>query len=187
VAIRHWKRMRERPDAGDASAPADRDNPWDKAPADAPRLSDLGTEPAMTPEEEAEIERARAEQYQAWMDRMRQKREQTRRMAAGEADPPEATSRTYWTTDALYAESKRVEENEAAIRPNPWKTRELLAVLDLREGATLDEVGDAYRKLAKLHHPDRFVQADEATREFHADRMRRINAAYRSLRTVLSA
>jgi DnaJ-domain-containing protein 1 len=180
--------MRERPVEAPPAAPVDdRENPWDGLGVESPRLNDLATERATTPEEDAAAEAARVEQYQAWMDRMRQKREQARRMASGEPVAAEATSRTYWTTDAVYAESKRVEEAEAATRPNPWKTRELLAVLDLREGATLDEVGLAYRRLAKQHHPDRYADADEATKEFHADRMRRINAAYRSLRTVLSA
>jgi DnaJ-class molecular chaperone len=56
--------------------------------------------------------------------------------------------------------------------------------LDLREGANLDDVSRAYKQLAKQHHPDRFVEADEDTRRFHQERMACINQAYRTLRQL---
>jgi DnaJ-class molecular chaperone len=59
---------------------------------------------------------------------------------------------------------------------------EHLAVLDLRDGATPDEVAVAYKNLAKLHHPDRWASADAETRGFHEDCMRTINEAYHALR-----
>lgn len=48
--------------------------------------------------------------------------------------------------------------------------RDPYAVLGVPAGATDQEVGAAYRRLAKRHHPDR-APAD-------GDRMREINAAY---------
>jgi DnaJ-class molecular chaperone len=62
--------------------------------------------------------------------------------------------------------------------------RELLAVLDLREGASPTDIGSAYRRLAKAHHPDHFAEADPATQTFHAARMRDVIEAYRSLREL---
>ena len=61
---------------------------------------------------------------------------------------------------------------------------ELLAVLGLPGTATDDDVHRQYRTLAKEHHPDRFPDADESTREWHAEQMHRINAAYRALQDV---
>jgi curved DNA-binding protein CbpA len=42
----------------------------------------------------------------------------------------------------------------------------------------------AFRTLAKAHHPDLHIAADEATRAFHAERMGRINEAYARLREL---
>ena len=54
----------------------------------------------------------------------------------------------------------------------------------LEPGATQDEIALAYRGLAKVHHPDRWAEADDATRHHHSEEMLRVNAAYRALRTV---
>ena len=137
----------------------------------------------------------RAAQYAAWAERMRTKRAATKARIAADAaagpgtaasagDRPTSTGPTYWTTDALFAESRRVEEQELVGRPDPMAVRELLAVLDLRDGADPDQLTAAYRRLAKEHHPDRFVHADEATRRFHEERMLEVNRAYRHLRDL---
>lgn len=150
----------------------------------------------MAPEELTEDDRA--QQYAAWAERMRTKRaaakariaadQQAVGAAAGATGAPRAEGApgpTYWTTDALFAESRRVGEQEAAARPDPTVVAELLAVLDLREGADPDQLAAAYRRAAKAHHPDRFVHADEATRRFHEERMLEINRAHGQLRALL--
>lgn len=137
-------------------------------------------------------EQQRADQYAAWAERMRTKRQATKaRIAADQAAadptvPSGAADPTYWTTDALFAESRRVVEQESTTRPDPVVVAELLEVLDLRDGADPDQLTAAYRRAAKEHHPDRFVDADEPTRRFHEDRMLEINRAYRQLRTLLA-
>ena len=138
----------------------------------------------------------RAAQYAAWAERMRTKRasakariaaDQELATAAAGTHPP-SNDPTYWTTDALFAESRRVEEHEVGpqpgARPDPAAVTELLAVLDLRDGADPDQLTAAFRRLAKEHHPDRYVHADEATRRFHEERMLEINRAYRRLRDL---
>jgi DnaJ-domain-containing protein 1 len=160
--------MREEAAKNPAPPRAEEENPWHEA---HPTLRAL--------QQDEPGDASRAEAYSDWAARLREKQERRRAVAKGEG----AESESYWTTDALFAESRQVERDEAGIRPNPWRVQELLAVLDLRDGATADEIGSAYRRLAKVHHPDRFVEADVATQEFHADRMRAIIEAYRALRT----
>ena len=160
------------------AAPASADNPW----KEVPKLSQLGSTPAP-------VQSQRAVAYSDWAMRMKEKRVAE---AAATATPvvDEEPVSAMWSTDALY---QQVEEDEAPrvevqtgehARSNPWRVKNLLAVLDLREGASPDEIGNAYRRLAKLHHPDRFVDADEATQTFHAARMRGIIDAYRELRQL---
>ena len=59
----------------------------------------------------------------------------------------------------------------------PWNPErdEALATLRLESGATVEEVAQAYRRLAKRFHPD-------ARREIGDDEMKRINSAYAVLR-----
>lgn len=52
------------------------------------------------------------------------------------------------------------------------------AVLELRPGATADEVRTAYRRLAKVHHPDRNPGDRQALETF-----RRLTESYEALRT----
>lgn len=165
--MRGWKRVREA-GAGTATPPRADANPWE----DRPTLSQMTSSYAPSADEDA-----RAERYSDWAGRMREKKARLHQ----EQDGPVAS---YWTTDALFEESRRLEHEELHDRPNPWRVQELLAVLDLRTGATPTDIGDAYRKLAKQHHPDRFVQADEETQRFHADKMISIAAAYRTLKTL---
>lgn len=183
MAIRPWKRMREADAGPDAPGTDGRDNPWDEP--EVPRLGDLGGHQMPTDPTPEELTGAKAEQYALWQQRMRDKRERTRALVDGPGIDP-AAGRTHWSTEALYAESRLVEEQESVSRPNPWRTRELLSTLDLTEGASLDDVSLAYRRLAKTHHPDRFVGASDEVRDFHAKKMLDINAAYSSLKALLA-
>lgn len=149
-------------------------NPWQEEPSTLSRLRDT---PAPDPNAEPD---PRSQQYSEWAERLRAKR---RRLAS---DLDGSPSPSNWTTDALFEESRRVEDDErfSSTRPNPWRVQELLAVLDLREGATAAEVGIAYRRLAKVHHPDHFVEADLDIQEYHAHKMREIIRAYRALQDL---
>lgn len=192
MAVRYWKRMRERTVAAREEAP-DRDlNPWDEPVATVHSDDAVVTVSRLDQPGHAPTSSDRAAQYSDWAERMRIKREQAKARIQAASTPDGADSRrnvaqpgpTYWTTDALYAESRRVAEEEAGRRPDPTRTAALLATLGLGEDATPGEVASAYRRLAKDHHPDRFVEADETVRQHHADRMRDINRAYRSLKQL---
>lgn len=183
MASEYFKRMRgealRQRGASTTPSAAPEDNPWsDSQPS---RLADLAGTSGATDE--------RSAAYADWAQRMQDKRAATKARIAAETsvattENPSGTSATYWTTDALFAESERVAHEELIERPNPWRVHELLALLHLRHDATPQEISDAYKHLAKAHHPDRYVMADEATQQFHADKMTDINKAYRALRQL---
>jgi hypothetical protein len=61
-----------------------------------------------------------------------------------------------------------------------------LAVLGLKAGATREEARDAYVRMAKIYHPDRYA-AVELPREVHAylaAMVRRVNAAHQALESA---
>jgi DnaJ-domain-containing protein 1 len=107
--------------------------------------------------------------YTAWRERMRAKSDRNRGMF--QESEPEAQA-SYWDPELLFQGPPGVTSERA----------EHLSVLDLRDGATLDEIATAYRNLAKLHHPDRWTSADAETQRIHEECMRAINEAYHALR-----
>lgn len=54
-------------------------------------------------------------------------------------------------------------------------------VLGVQKGATQEEIKKAFRDLAKKHHPDRYANATEETRDFHEKKFKEINEAYEKL------
>jgi DnaJ-domain-containing protein 1 len=107
--------------------------------------------------------------YSAWRERMRAKSDRNRGMFQPHEPEPQAS---YWDPELLF----RGPPDTRPVRADH------LAVLDLRDGATGEEIATAYRNLAKLHHPDRWASADVDTQRFHEDCMRAINEAYHALR-----
>jgi predicted Zn-dependent protease with MMP-like domain len=59
--------------------------------------------------------------------------------------------------------------------------RDYYGLLDVKPSASDDEIRQAYRRLAKLWHPDRFRLAPEARREQAERRMRQLNEAHATL------
>jgi DnaJ-domain-containing protein 1 len=112
----------------------------------------------------------------AWAERLRQKRvrDQARILGLDEADEP----RGYWHADHV--------RREPVVDLTDPRTAEPLGVLGLAPGAGDAEVAAAYRRLAKAHHPDRWLTADESVRRQHAEEMLRVNAAYAALRAGVS-
>jgi hypothetical protein len=180
--MRTWKKMREEgarhrdETSTRAVDTVAADNPW----ADARPTSGLSrlSEAFPTLEPTGRDGDPAADRYRDWATRMHEKRRRVHQDQIGQPAP------SYWTTDALFEESRRVEHDEIDSRPNPWRVQELLSTLDLREGASHEEIGDAYRRLAKEHHPDHFVGASAEVQEFHAERMRAVISAYRALRQL---
>src|SRR5918995_7354236 len=55
-------------------------------------------------------------------------------------------------------------------------------VLGVPLGASRQEVSQAYKKLAFMHHPDRAAGMGAEAREYSEERMKEINAAYSEIR-----
>lgn len=70
----------------------------------------------------------------------------------------------------------------AGPEPGRDRTAEALAVLGLTSGAKPDEIKAAWRGLSKEHHPDRVAHLGEEFRRLAEERMRKINAAYETLK-----
>jgi DnaJ-domain-containing protein 1 len=122
----------------------------------------------------------RAAQYRDWADRLRAKRVTAKRRIQG---PPAEAPPSYWNTDDVYRESRRLIDEEVPPRTDPV-VQDLLAVFGIVGEPAPRQVETAFRRLAKEHHPDRHIDDDEATRSFHLDQMRRINEAYSRLRQL---
>ena len=174
------------PQATEPNPSSDGSAPAAAAPVDPPRhqpldeLADLTVIEAGTPTQ-------RAEQYNAWAERLKQKRARAKEVYATTTstdEPAAAPTSAHWTAEAVFAESRRLEEAETWERPDPRRAAELLAVLGLQSDATALQVGDAYRRLAKKHHPDRFAAAEAEVQDEHADRMAEINRAYAALKKI---
>lgn len=52
-------------------------------------------------------------------------------------------------------------------------------VLGVAPGASHDDIEAAYRRLVRVHHPDRHVGASDGEREWHARRMAEVTGAWR--------
>lgn len=63
------------------------------------------------------------------------------------------------------------------------KDRRALATLGLSVAATEDEIQSAYRRLAQIHHPDRFERLGQEAVDAANERFKSINAAYQYLKS----
>ena len=54
-------------------------------------------------------------------------------------------------------------------------------ILGLNKNASQDEIKKAYHKLAKEHHPDKFVNSSDSEKKYHENKMKEINDAYENL------
>ncbi len=64
--------------------------------------------------------------------------------------------------------------------------RELYRILEIDQGAPLDEVRQGYKDMVRVWHPDRFNE-DPRLRKKAEEKLKEINRAYADLMTVLSS
>jgi DnaJ like chaperone protein len=80
--------------------------------------------------------------------------------------------------------NQRDRRNETNRRPDDSlseKDRRAYAILGLDPGASQSEIKEAYRMLAKVHHPDRFEQVGDEAANAANERFRQIKEAYNHL------
>lgn len=122
----------------------------------------------------------RAEDVQAWAQRMHDKRASRKAEADAAAQPPKVE--THWSADALFEESRHVAEDERLLANTRESRTALLASFGLGPSATPQEVTNAFHELAKLHHPDRYALSSPEVQAHHSEAMININNAYRALK-----
>jgi DnaJ-class molecular chaperone len=96
------------------------------------------------------------------------------------ADPFAVFARTYGIKNPKDAPPPRAEPNEPQpVELGPTRAHQVLGV---PLGASWQEVSQAYRRLALMHHPDRVAGMGLRARGYSEERMKEINAAYDELR-----
>lgn len=124
------------------------------------------------------------ERYAAWAERLRAKRENaTQTFAPGSGHDRQAPS--YWDPAHVYRESARLEEELVVTSPRTIDIRAAYTALGLDVGASPEQVDATYRRLAKLHHPDRHRHEPEDVQAFHAERFRTVCNARKLLQQIL--
>jgi DnaJ-domain-containing protein 1 len=105
------------------------------------------------------------------------------------SEPPKRdTFSEYFSTESLFDHNKPrgsgddTGSSEADYDPGPFQADDPYVVLGVPSTASWEEIMSAHRRLAKLHHPDRLLHANEVDRHRSESRMRDINIAYSELR-----
>ena len=82
------------------------------------------------------------------------------------------------------AKSSAFSGKKEKVRPVPEELKQDFAELGLSPEATAEECKEAYKKLLKLHHPDRHAKHEENMKKATA-KTARINEAYERVRKYL--
>jgi DnaJ-domain-containing protein 1 len=127
-----------------------------------------------------------ARRYADWAERMRSKRRRDQARIRG-TDAPRPAGPAHWGADTVIGREASHDTGPGPVVAGSADATRCLGVLGLGPGATPEQVTLAYKKLAKIHHPDRWAAADAAVQEHHSEEMLRVNAAYQTLRTSPSA
>ncbi|MBZ5488202.1 DnaJ domain-containing protein [Halomonas aquamarina] len=130
---------------------------------------------------EAARQQARQEQQRAEQARQRQQeadqaREQAEREKARQREQQHERERSRRHRQS-HQEKKHNHEQPYRATP-PDRTTRALAVLGLMPGASKLEVRKAYRRMAQMHHPDRFYTESEHRIALASARFQRIKSAY---------
>ncbi|WP_457944181.1 DnaJ domain-containing protein [Vreelandella alkaliphila] len=117
-------------------------------------------------QEEAHREKAKKEQSKQKERRNRQEHTQQQ-------------ERQRWQQEqARQEEAHRQQRQRERPSPPPDRTTRALAVLGLTPGANRADIRRAYRRMAQLHHPDRFYSGSEHQIALASTRFQRIKSAY---------
>ena len=162
-----WERLRRKdrasPETAPGSKPADAESEqwWDvTTPKDEP--TPAGSPDAARPHAPRTPEEIR----EAFRKKRRSEPTQ---------EPQSAAFEDYYSTESLF-------EGDGPGAPGLFDPDDPYAVLGVAPTATWEQIMAAHRRLAKLHHPDRLLNATPEDRQRSEDRMRDINIAYAELK-----
>ena len=80
---------------------------------------------------------------------------------------------------AAYSEHRN--QKEAKKPAEPQSKKYAYEILGVPKGASREEIKKAYRKLVKMHHPDKFAAGTESQQKMAAERFVEIQSAYENL------
>lgn len=129
--------------------------------------------------------------YEAWAERLRTHKQDKLADVIGGTDAVGADSRSCSDPDEPTPEADNWSPESlqhggpdlALLQPNEMTNQELLASLGLSVATTDKEIQRTYRRLVMEHHPDRWQNADDATRQQHEERLLHVTALYNELRS----
>lgn len=130
-------------------------------------------------QEEAHREKARQQQAKREQNKQEQnKREQDKQKEHRKRqEQTQQQERQRWQQEQKRQEEARRQQRERPSSPPDRHTR-ALAVLGLTPGANRADIRRAYRRMAQLHHPDRFYSGSEHQVALASTRFQRIKSAY---------
>ena len=80
------------------------------------------------------------------------------------------------------SEEKQEERRSAEDLEREARLAAARKTLGVRKGASAEQIGAAYKELARTYHPDKVEHLEPEAREYSEQRMKEINAAYAELR-----
>ncbi|AQU81468.1 MAG: DnaJ domain-containing protein [Halomonas sp.] len=143
---------------------------------------------AQAAEQQAKEAHARAEQRQRAKTEKQQKKQQEQQRQQEATRNAKARARQEQAQreqaqreheQARQEEARRRQQRQRSSSPPPAdRTTRALAVLGLAPGASRTDVRQAYRRMAQLHHPDRFYSESDHLVALASARFQRIKNAY---------
>ena len=136
--------------------------------------------------EQEQQQRAKADKQQEKKQKQQEKKQQKedarRAKARAEQSSAEQARQEQARQERARQEQARQEESrrrqQRSSPPPPDRTTRALAVLGLTPGASKADVRRAYRRMAQLHHPDRFYSESKHQVALASARFQRIKNAY---------
>lgn len=142
-------------------------------------------EQAQARAEEAERQQqAQRQEREQEKQRRRQEREEQARAKRERAQQEKARRRQQKQQDSQQRHrddqhhEQRYQQYKQRPHSPPDRTSRALAVLGLTQGANRSDIRRAYRRMAQLHHPDRFFSESEQQVALASARFQRIKNAY---------
>lgn len=167
MSSKKWGRRRDR----DAPAPPPVD------PADAEVTDDVANAWwTGRGEPEATDSKVQSKLGPKTADEIRESFKRKGRRAEPEAKPHGAFAE-YYSADSLFTHV-----DDDSIDSGVFDPDDPYVVLGVPKSASWEQIVSAHRRLAKLHHPDRLLDAPPDEKVSSADRMAEINLAYAELR-----
>lgn len=123
---------------------------------------------------------AREHEQQRQREQARQQERQQQQQQREQAEREQRRSRDHFSQQRSRQQDSRQQQHrqQRASTPPPDRTTRALSVLGLPPGATRIEVRHAYRRMAQLHHPDRFYSESEQQVALASAQFQRIKNAY---------